>query len=115
MKWVKCAIKECDIIISSAGVSVGDWWFLTEVVRSLGEINHYKAVGEARQAVCFGEFAADARKVLYFGLPGNPLSTVVGCINFVRPALWQALRGNRCTSYLTSARDYDGEHQEKCR
>ncbi|MGP5551558.1 molybdopterin molybdenumtransferase MoeA, partial [Psychrobacter namhaensis] len=30
-----------------------------------------------------------ARPVLYFGLPGNPLSTVVGALQFVIPALWQ--------------------------
>lgn len=88
---VKRAIEECDIIISSAGVSVGDYDFLTEVVRSLGKINHYKVAMKPGKPFVFGEFAADARKVLYFGLPGNPLSTVVGCINFVRPALWQAL------------------------
>jgi len=38
----------------------------------------------------FGELNKDMDKpVLYFGLPGNPLSTVVGALQFVMPALWQ--------------------------
>ncbi|MFC0820375.1 molybdopterin molybdotransferase MoeA [Moraxella marmotae] len=94
---VKTAITECDVIISSAGVSVGDYDFLTQVVENLGKINHYKVAMRPGKPFVFGEFtdntgnADNKRTVLYFGLPGNPLSTVVGCINFVRPALWQAL------------------------
>ena len=91
MQTVARAIKECDVIISSAGVSVGDYDFLTQVVDSLGKINHYKVAMKPGKPFVFGEFGDGDRTVLYFGLPGNPLSTVVGCINFVRPALWQAL------------------------
>lgn len=91
MQTVARAIKECDVIISSAGVSVGDYDFLTQVVDSLGKINHYKVAMKPGKPFVFGEFGDCDRTVLYFGLPGNPLSTVVGCINFVRPALWQAL------------------------
>lgn len=88
---VQKAISECDVIISSAGVSVGDYDFLTQVVDELGQINHYKVAMKPGKPFVFGEFQDQTRTVLYFGLPGNPLSTVVGCINFVRPALWQAL------------------------
>ncbi len=88
---VQKAISECDVIISSAGVSVGDYDFLTQVVDELGRINHYKVAMKPGKPFVFGEFNGSTRAVLYFGLPGNPLSTVVGCLNFVRPALWQAL------------------------
>lgn len=90
-RTVQQAIDECDIIISSAGVSVGDYDFLTQVVDEIGQINHYKVAMKPGKPFVFGEFHRQGRTVLYFGLPGNPLSTVVGCINFVRPALWQAL------------------------
>ncbi|WP_040625102.1 molybdopterin molybdotransferase MoeA [Moraxella macacae] len=86
---VKLAIHECDVIISSAGVSVGDYDFLTTVVDNLGKINHYKVLMKPGKPFVFGEFNTDSKQVLYFGLPGNPLSTVVGCLQFVRPALWQ--------------------------
>lgn len=86
---VKRAIDECDVIISSAGVSVGDYDFLTQVVDSLGKINHYKVLMKPGKPFVFGEFDTDNKQILYFGLPGNPLSTIVGCLQFVRPAIWR--------------------------
>lgn len=86
---VQQAIDECDVIISSAGVSVGDYDFLTTVIGELGKINHYKVAMKPGKPFVFGEFNKGEKTVLYFGLPGNPLSTVVGCLQFVKPALWQ--------------------------
>lgn len=90
---VKKAIADCDVIISSAGVSVGDYDFLTTVIDDLGKINHYKVAMKPGKPFVFGEFggefAEDNKQVLYFGLPGNPLSTVVGCLQFIKPALWR--------------------------
>ncbi len=86
---VQQAISECDVIISSAGVSVGDYDFLTSVIQELGKINHYKVAMKPGKPFVFGEFEQDKKTVLYFGLPGNPLSTVVCCLNFVKPALWR--------------------------
>lgn len=83
------AISECDVIISTAGVSVGDYDFLTQVIQELGKINHYKVAMKPGKPFVFGEFDQDKKTVLYFGLPGNPLSTVVCCLNFVKPALWR--------------------------
>lgn len=90
---MQLAVMECDVIISSAGVSVGDYDFLTTVVNELGQINHYKVAMKPGKPFVFGEFTQQLgqykKSVLYFGLPGNPLSTVVGCMQFVQPALWQ--------------------------
>lgn len=86
---VRQAIGECDVIISSAGVSVGDYDYLTTVIHNLGKINHYKVAMKPGKPFVFGEFESNHKTVLYFGLPGNPLSTVVCCLNFVKPALWQ--------------------------
>lgn len=88
---VQQAIGECDVIISSAGVSVGDYDFLTTVIDDLGKINHYKVAMKPGKPFVFGEFEDKVKEktVLYFGLPGNPLSTVVGCLQFVKPALWR--------------------------
>lgn len=85
------AINECDVIISSAGVSVGDYDYLTQVVEKLGKIHHYKVNMKPGKPFVFGEFTHPDKTVLYFGLPGNPLSTIVGCLKFVRPALWQLM------------------------
>ncbi len=84
------AMHECDVLISTAGVSVGDYDFLTTVIEQLGQINHYKVAMKPGKPFVFGELNKDIDKsVLYFGLPGNPLSTIVGALQFVIPALWQ--------------------------
>ncbi|MDN6275886.1 molybdopterin molybdotransferase MoeA [Psychrobacter sp.] len=87
---VNRAMQECDVLVSTAGVSVGDYDFLTEVIAQLGQINHYKVAMKPGKPFVFGELNKGVEKtVLYFGLPGNPLSTVVGALQFVIPALWQ--------------------------
>ncbi|SLJ84039.1 gephyrin-like molybdotransferase Glp [Psychrobacter sp. DAB_AL43B] len=84
------SMQECDVLISTAGVSVGDYDFLTTVIEQLGKINHYKVAMKPGKPFVFGELTRNlAKPVLYFGLPGNPLSTVVGTLQFVIPALWQ--------------------------
>lgn len=84
------AMQACDVLVSTAGVSVGDYDFLTTVIEQLGKINHYKVAMKPGKPFVFGELTKDlAKPVLYFGLPGNPLSTVVGTLQFVIPALWQ--------------------------
>ncbi|WP_201590073.1 molybdopterin molybdotransferase MoeA [Psychrobacter fozii] len=89
------AMQDCDVIISTAGVSVGDYDFLTTVIEQLGQINHYKVAMKPGKPFVFGELNKDIDKpVLYFGLPGNPLSTVVGALQFVIPALWQMSGAN---------------------
>lgn len=87
---VTTAMQECDVLISTAGVSVGDYDFLTKVIEKLGQINHYKVAMKPGKPFVFGELSDSIEKpVLFFGLPGNPLSTVVGTLKFVIPALWQ--------------------------
>ncbi len=100
------AMQECDVLISTAGVSVGDYDFLTTVIEQLGHINHYKVAMKPGKPFVFGELFNkennDINKpVLYFGLPGNPLSTVVGTLQFVIPALWQMSGANTAEQPIT--------------
>ena len=88
------AMQECDVLISTAGVSVGDYDFLTTVIEQLGQINHYKVAMKPGKPFVFGELLGDShnkltKPVLFFGLPGNPLSTLVGTLQLVIPALWR--------------------------
>ncbi|PNK60524.1 gephyrin-like molybdotransferase Glp [Psychrobacter sp. FDAARGOS_221] len=88
-KTVLSAMQECDVILSTAGVSVGDYDFLTTVIEDLGQINHYKVAMKPGKPFVFGELTQNLETpVLYFGLPGNPLSSVVGTLQFIIPALW---------------------------
>ena len=75
----------CDVIITSGGVSVGDYDFLKDAVSALGTIHSYKVKMKPGKPFVFGHIG----NAVYFGLPGNPVSGFVGFSQIVRPALWQ--------------------------
>ncbi|MDO4777289.1 MAG: molybdopterin molybdotransferase MoeA [Cardiobacteriaceae bacterium] len=77
--------ERCDVILTSGGVSVGDYDFLKDAVEALGEIKSYKVKMKPGKPFVFGRVG----KAVYFGLPGNPVSGFVGFSRIVRPALWQ--------------------------
>ena len=79
------AAQQCDIVITSGGVSVGDYDFLRQAVETLGTIHHYKVAMKPGKPFVFGRLGT----AWYFGLPGNPVSGFVGLDMFVRAALWQ--------------------------
>lgn len=71
------------LIISSAGVSVGAFDYLREAVMSHGEMVFWKVNMRPGRPFAFGGY----REIPYIGLPGNPASAFVGFEVFVRPAL----------------------------
>ena len=72
-----------DVIISSAGVSVGAFDFTKDVVESQGKLDFWKVNMRPGKPLAFGEY----RGVPFIGLPGNPVSAFVGFEVFVRGAL----------------------------
>ena len=73
-----------DVLISSAGVSVGDYDFVKEVLSDLGmKMIFWKVAMRPGKPLAFGTI--DKKPV--FGLPGNPVSSMVSFEQFVRPAL----------------------------
>jgi molybdopterin molybdotransferase len=80
---------EHDVVISSGGVSVGAHDLVRGVGRELGvEEVFWRVAMRPGKPIAFGVRGA----TLVFGLPGNPVSTLVGFELFVRPAL-RALQG----------------------
>jgi molybdopterin molybdotransferase len=75
--------SRADVIISSAGVSVGALDFIKEVVESDGTLDFWRVNMRPGKPLAFGEY----RGVPFLGLPGNPVSAFVGFEVFVRPAL----------------------------
>ncbi|MDH4100560.1 MAG: molybdopterin molybdotransferase MoeA [Nitrospirota bacterium] len=74
----------CDVIISSGGVSVGDFDFVKDVLSSLGsEMKFWKVGMRPGKPLAFGVIGGKPA----FGLPGNPVSSMVTFEQFVRPAL----------------------------
>lgn len=74
-----------DIIISSAGVSVGAYDFVKNVVESSGNLNFWKVNMRPGKPLAFGHY----KGIRFFGLPGNPVSSFVSFLLFVQPALRQ--------------------------
>jgi molybdopterin molybdotransferase len=73
-----------DLVITSAGISVGEHDFVREVVGSLGgDLHFWKLRMRPGAPVGFGLI----RGVPWIGLPGNPVSTMVTFELFVRPAI----------------------------
>ena len=77
-----------DLILSSAGVSVGAFDFVKQVIESNGKLDFWKVNMRPGKPLAFGEY----KSIPFLGLPGNPVSSFVGFEVFVRPAL-QRLRG----------------------
>jgi molybdopterin molybdotransferase len=74
-----------DLIISSAGVSVGALDYIKEVVESNGKLDFWRVNMRPGKPLAFGEY----RGVPFVGLPGNPVSAFVGFEVFARPAIGQ--------------------------
>lgn len=72
-----------DLIISSAGVSVGAFDFVRSVIEAQGELSFWRVNIRPGKPFTYGSY----RQVPFFGLPGNPVSAFVGFEVFVRPAL----------------------------
>ena len=72
-----------DIIVSSAGVSVGAFDYVRDVVESEGTLDFWRVNMRPGKPLAFGSY----RGIPFVGLPGNPVSAFVGFEVFVRPAL----------------------------
>jgi molybdopterin molybdotransferase len=80
---------EADVLVTSGGVSVGSHDLVREIERELGVEEVFWGVAmRPGKPLSFGLRG----RTLVFGLPGNPVSSLVGALLFVRPALF-ALQG----------------------
>ncbi|MDB9490135.1 molybdopterin molybdotransferase MoeA [Dolichospermum circinale CS-534/05] len=81
---INYAINNSDIVISSGGVSVGDYDYIDNILASLGAEIHFRAVQmRPGKPLTFATFPNS----LYFGLPGNPVSALVTFWRFVEPTI----------------------------
>jgi molybdopterin molybdotransferase len=102
-----------DMLVSSAGVSVGDRDFVREVMEKLGaELDFWKVSMRPGKPLTFGRLNGRP----FFGLPGNPVSSMVTFELFVRPAL-RRMAGDprlfrpRATAWMGDVLDNPGIRQ----
>ncbi|MGI8499970.1 MAG: molybdopterin molybdotransferase MoeA [Hassallia sp.] len=80
------ALANADIIISSGGVSVGDYDYVEQILESLEAKIHIRSVGmKPGKPLTVATFPTE--NCLYFGLPGNPAAVLVTFWRFVQPAI----------------------------
>ena len=80
---LKRAAAECDVIVTSGGVSVGDADFVKPAVEAEGSLLMWKIAMKPGRPLAFGKVGEAA----FIGLPGNPVSSFVTFLVFVRPFL----------------------------
>jgi len=79
-----------DILITSGGVSVGDADYVKQTLDLLGEVSFWKIAMKPGRPLAAGKLG----NTLFFGLPGNPVSTTVTFYQIVQPALRQLMGQN---------------------
>ncbi|MGL5081032.1 MAG: molybdopterin molybdotransferase MoeA [Microcoleaceae cyanobacterium] len=78
------ALLQADVILSTGGVSVGEYDYVDRVLIALGAELHIRSVAiKPGKPLTVATFS----NCIYFGLPGNPVSALVTCWRFVQSAL----------------------------
>jgi molybdenum cofactor synthesis domain-containing protein len=99
---LRSGAEVCDVILTSGGVSMGDYDFVKAVLDRIGEMRWMQVAIRPAKPLAFGVVRAraarrperiedDERAVAVFGLPGNPVSSIVSFELFARPALRQMM------------------------
>jgi molybdopterin molybdotransferase len=90
------AQKSCDLLLLSGGVSAGKYDLVEQALAERGAVFHFTGVRiQPGKPTVFGELppkGSDAAPLPFFGLPGNPVSTLVTFLLFAAPLL-RALAG----------------------
>lgn len=81
------AADKCDVMITSGGVSMGDFDFVKQVLMRLGDLNWMQVAIKPAKPFAFGEMLGTP----IFGLPGNPVSSSVSFELFARPSLMKMM------------------------
>ena len=84
------AAEHADVVLTSGGVSVGDYDLVKAVLQQAGGIEFWQVAMQPGRPLAAGRIG----QAHFFGLPGNPVASMLTFHLFVRPALWK-LGGRR--------------------
>lgn len=82
---------DADMLITSAGVSRGDYDVVKDVLAREGEIAFWTVAMKPGKPLAFGRFEHEGRSIPHIGLPGNPVSSMVAFELFGRPAMMKMM------------------------
>ena len=100
-----------DLILSSAGVSVGAFDFVKEVIEANGKLDFWRVNMRPGKPLAFGEY----KNIPFIGLPGNPVSAFVGFEVFVRDVIGKLngiYNGSRPKIQVRCAEQIDSDGRE---
>lgn len=79
------AAQSAEVVLTSGGVSVGDYDFVKSVLEEAGSIDFWQVAMQPGRPLAVGHIGP----AHFFGLPGNPVASMLTFHLFVRPALWK--------------------------
>ncbi len=85
------ALASCDVVLTSGGVSVGEYDYVKAALDRLGGLQSWQVAIKPAKPLAFGVIGGTP----VFGLPGNPVSSLVSFELFARPALLQMMGHSR--------------------
>lgn len=88
------AARRHDAIVTSGGVSMGDFDVVKTVLSRIADMQWMQMAIKPAKPFAFGTLAAEGRRVPVFGLPGNPVSSLISFELLARPAL-RSMMGHR--------------------
>ena len=92
---------QCDLVVSSGGVSVGDYDLVKASLKKMGQdMLFWKVAMKPGKPLAFGKIGDTP----IFGLPGNPVSSFVSFEQFVRPSIRKVLGFSQLTAKVVKAR-----------
>jgi molybdopterin molybdotransferase len=98
------AASECDLVVTSGGVSVGDADYVKPAVEAEGSLLMWKIAMKPGRPLAFGKIESS----FFIGLPGNPVSSFVTFLIFVRPFLLKTQGVSKTEPQSIAARaDFD--------
>ena len=87
---IKKALVDADLLVTTAGVSRGDYDVVKDVLQREGEVGFWTVRMRPGKPLAFGTFPGPrGNRVPHLGLPGNPVSSMVAFELFGRPAIYK--------------------------
>jgi molybdopterin molybdotransferase len=111
-KQVTRLFEKCDVVIISGGVSMGDYDYVPGILVKLGVKLYFRkvAIKPGKPTV----FGVKGDKV-FFGLPGNPVSTFVIFEIFVKPFLYRAMGHDYQPPFIKAVMKHDFKRKKSGR
>jgi len=88
-----------DVVVTSGGVSVGALDFVKDVLGEIGAIDFWQVAMQPGRPLAFGRVGT----AHFFGLPGNPVASMLAFMLFVRPAIYKLAGRSRLFPAMAEA------------